>query len=112
MRNTRADQGSDAGPSPMSIKPLGTIVAQDFHDLAGVYGVTPEYLASLVLTSFTRNAPKELTIISARPVGEQDCATCPMNATCASRVQRETGQTICFEKLEGLTAPVAPSVSL
>lgn len=84
---------------------VSTIATVAFVDLAGKYGVTPEYLASLALIQFAKNAPALLPpILSDGPLGEQECATCPLCSRCGSQALRSSRQRLCFESLTPLVA--------
>lgn len=83
-----------------SINNLSTLVTGQFHKLAERYGVTPEYLASIAIQAFVDDAPEALQVVSASPLGEQDCDDCALREQCGSvnRRSRER-RLICFEKL-------------
>lgn len=78
------------------------LVLPEFTRLAHNLNLTPEFLASTILHDWTlsaRSDPATIQILSAAPLGQQPCASCPIEGQCVSRARRERDSLICFDKL-------------
>lgn len=97
MSNTRAIAD---GPVVNGIDTLTTIVPEGFEALAiEKYGMTPENLSSILLTSFMQHPPEKLNIMSATPMNTQECERCPIESSCRSKFARVRQSLICLEKI-------------
>lgn len=96
----------------VGVRSVTTIVTGQFDELAKKFNMTPEYLASLAIRQFVDSKPTELNVISASPLNEQQCDTCPMMTSCSSAPRREKEHLICFERLVPLAVSAIVALCL